>query len=128
MSDPIDALLDSLGVADAAPEPPAAFLRAVGRRRVRRRGSQAAAACFVVVAMFGLGILLRPNAPAAPAHDRLLASAPLPATSTLLLTRINLDRDVDHLLLPDHRGAPAEPPLRLGLRWDPSEVERWVGQ
>jgi hypothetical protein len=128
MAENLDKLLDSLGN-EVIPEPPPQFLRAVGRRRMRRRLTRSAPACaVVVVALIGMGILIRPGAPATPSHNPTTAAVPLPDTAAIHLAQINKDRDIGHLLLPEHSASPAEQPLRLGLRWDPSEVERWVGQ
>jgi hypothetical protein len=129
MAENLDRLLDSLGADDVIPEPPAPFLRAVGRRRLRRRLAHSAGAfAVVVVAVIGVGILIRSGAPATPSHNPTTAAAPLPDTAAIHLARINMDRDIGHLILPEHSASPAEQPLRLGVRWDPSEIERWVGQ
>lgn len=130
MPDHLVQLLDSLRVADRppVPPPPALFLRALGRRRLRRRLTHAATACVVVVAALGPALLLRSGTPTAPAHDSIIASARLPDTAALTLARTNAGYDVEHLLLPDHGGGAADRPLRLGLRFDPSQIERWVSQ
>lgn len=130
MSDPIDRLLDSLGAADAAPipPPPPAFLRAVGRRRLRRRINRTAAGCAVLAAAIGLTVVLRPGSRATQVHDSPLAAARLPDTAALALARSNADCDLEHLRLPDHGGGAPDQSVRLGLRSDLSQFERCIGQ
>ncbi len=127
MAEYLDQLLESLGAADAT-EPPAAFLQAVGRRRRNRRMAQAGA-CVAVAALLIAGVvMLNSTVAPTPGPARLAAAPPLPADSMLALVRTNAHRGAEHLVLPD-RAAPADSePLRLGLHWNPSQVDRWVGQ
>jgi hypothetical protein len=127
MAEYLDQLLESLGTTGES-EPPAAFLRAVGRRRRSRRLAQAGAGLAMLALLVAGGVLVN-SALTRPSGSVQLAAAPsLPVDSMLALVRTNAHLEAEHLVLPD-RVAPADSePLRLGLHWNPSEVDRWVGQ
>lgn len=134
--DHLDQMLQSLDPTHAAipPAPPSAFLHAVGRRRRRRIASRAAASCLGVSFILGVVYLflpatpLTPPVPAIPSHNTFIARTTLPDTAALALTRANLDVSPERLLLPDRPSGPVDPPLRVGLRRDPAEIEQWIGQ
>jgi hypothetical protein len=127
MAEYLDQLLESLGTVGKS-EPPAAFMRAVARRRRNRRLAQVGAALAAMALLIAGAVLVNATGTSPPGTVRLAAAPPLPVDSMLALVRSNAHREAEHLVLPD-RAAPADSePLRLGLHWNPSQVDRWVGQ
>lgn len=126
MPDRVEQFLDGLGSGTAG-EPPAAFLRAVGSRRRRRRLSQAGMLAAAVVTGMGVwaGVsVLRPRQ-SLPRPE--MARVEPPALSLVALSRANRDMDVDALELPrsDRGWEPVSRPLRGG---DPAQVEAWLSR
>lgn len=126
MADHLDELLDAIAARAHPPEPPLAFLRAVRRCRRRRRLTRAGAAGVLLVVTIGVSAILLPAARGPRGRPQRFGGT-IPDTSVLALARANMDRDPEHLLLPDDAGGDGDEPLRLGLRWEFEQVARWIG-
>ena len=124
MPDRLEEMLDALAAGSGAPPPPAPFLRAVAYRRWQRR---AAGAAVVAVALTGLLWIWPRPAPPTPAPST-VATHSAPETSAVVLARLNADRPVDKLILPELTGGGPWKALRFGMRVEPAEIERWVCQ
>lgn len=135
----LDQWLDALDRARTAPatEPPGAFIHAVARRRFRRRLAAASQGAVALAALAFIVVMLRPTPHTAHAPNRPLTqadpdriAASLPDSSMIALTRANLSRDPDHLILPDTRPAAAAPASHAGtpvsVLWSTDQVERWL--
>jgi len=136
MSDPLDRLLDSLDLTQSAhkPAPPPAFMRAVGRRHLRRVLSRVIACCIGLPIAFGILSLLIPPAqqhplnPPEPSRGLPDTQLALSNMSVLALTRANIDAAPEHLVLPESPALTIQPAVRLGVGLDPTQIETWIGQ
>jgi len=130
MSDQLESMLGTLDTRRVASEPAPAFLRAVARRRYRRRLARAASALAVPFAAWGFWLLAHGPTPAPPGKEIARRGPTEPAvvqvSSLGALTRANVGRADSDLDLPEASGSGEPTPVRLGWRLDSARLEHWL--